>query len=266
LGSKLARVPEASDIKDINYDRILEIGKQFYGNAKDFTFYFVGNYDEKTLLPLIEQYIASLPNNGFKLKNKQIPYANGKVSNVFTKTMENPQNQATEIWYTKAPFTLKNSVLADVSARLLEMKYLRTIREELSAAYHAGANYGLLRDYDNKAAISISAVAQLNPEKSDIAIPYFFKGMEETVAQPNAEDLLKVKEILLKQAAVSEKNNVYWLGALSTYERMGVDTHSDYKEMVKNLKASEISDFLKNVILKSGNHFEIIMKAVKNEK
>ena len=40
------------------------------------------------------------------------------------------------------------------------MKYLRTIREELSAAYHAGANYGLLRDYDNKAAISISAVAQ----------------------------------------------------------------------------------------------------------
>lgn len=176
MGSKLARVPEASDIKDINYDRILEIGKQFYGNAKDFTFYFVGNYDEKTLLPLIEQYIASLPNNGFKLKNKQIPYANGKVSNVFTKAMENPQNQATEIWYTKAPFTLKNFVLADVSARLLEMKYLHTIREELSAAYHAGANYGLLRDYDNKAAISISAVAQLNPEKSDIAIPYFFKG------------------------------------------------------------------------------------------
>ena len=92
--------------------------------------------------------------------------------------MENPQNQATEIWYTKAPFTLQYMVLADVSARLLEMKYLRTIREELSAAYHAGANYGLLRDYDNKAAISISAVAQLNPEKSDIAIPYFFKGMD----------------------------------------------------------------------------------------
>ena len=64
----------------------------------------------------------------------------------------------------------------------------------------------------------------------------------------------------------TEKSNGYWLGALSTYERMGVDTHSDYKEMVKNLKASEISDFLKNVILKSGNHFEIIMKAVKNEK
>ena len=266
LGSKIGRIPTSAEINAINYDRLMALAKEYYGNAKDFTFYFVGNYDEKTLLPLIEQYIASLPNNGFKLKNKQIPYAKGKVSNIFTKAMENPQNQATEIWYTKAPFTLQYMVLADVSARLLEMKYLRTIREELSAAYHAGANYGLLRDYDNKAAISISAVAQLNPEKSDIAIPYFFKGMDETIAQPNAEDLQKVKEILLKQAAVSEKSNGYWLGALSTYERMGVDTHSDYKEMVKNLKASEISDFLKNVILKSGNHFEIIMKAVKNGK
>ena len=266
LGSKIGRIPTSDEIKVISYDRLMALAKEYYGNAKDFTFYFVGNYDEKTLLPLIEQYIASLPNNGFKLKNKQIPYAKGKVSNVFTKAMENPQNQATEIWYTKAPFTLQYMVLADVSARLLEMKYLRTIREELSAAYHAGANYGLLRDYDNKAAISITAVAQLNPEKSDIAIPYFFKGMDETIAQPNAEDLQKVKEILLKQAAVSEKTNGYWLGALSTYERMGVDTHSDYKEMVKNLKASEISDFLKNVILKSGNHFEIIMKAVKNGK
>ena len=44
-----------------------------------------------------------------------------------------------------------------------------------------------------------------------------FCSMEETVAQPNAEDLQKVKEILLKQAAVSEKSNGYWLGALSTY-------------------------------------------------
>ena len=34
---------------------------------------------------------------------------------------------------------------------------------------YKNANYGLLRDYDNKAAISITAVAQLNPEKSDIA-------------------------------------------------------------------------------------------------
>ena len=265
LGSKLARIPSADDIKDLSYDRILEIGKQFYGNAKDFTFYFVGNYDEKTLLPLIEQYIASLPNNGFKEKNKAIAMAKGEVSNVFTKAMANPQTQATEMWYAKAPYTLKNSVLADVAARLLEMKYLRTIREELSAAYHAGASSGVIRDYDDKVQITITGNAQLNPEKADEAIPYFFKGLNETVEKADADDLQKVKEILLKQAAVSEKTNGYWIGVLSTLNRFGLDTHTDYKNTIKAVDGNAVSDFLKNTILKSGNHLEIIMKAVKED-
>ena len=46
--------------------------------------------------------------------------------------MENPQNQATEIWYTKAPFTLQYMVLADVSARLLEMKPVLLIHPDES--------------------------------------------------------------------------------------------------------------------------------------
>ena len=266
LGSKMARVPSAEDIKNMSYDRILELAKIYFGNAKDFTFYFVGNYDENTLLPLIEQYIASLPNNGFALKNKPIAMAKGEVSNVFSKAMGNPQSQATEMWTAKEPFTLKTSVLADVTARLLEMKYLRTIREELSAAYHAGASYGVIRDIDKKAVITITGEAQLNPEKADVAIPYFFKGLKETVEAPDANDLQKVKEILLKQAGVSEKTNGYWINALSTLKETGVDTHTDYKNIVKSVDAKSVSDFLQNQVLKSGNHLEVIMKATQEEK
>lgn len=263
LGSKMARIPSSDDVKSISYDRILELQKLYYGNAKDFTFYFVGNYDEKTLLPLIEQYIASLPNNGFKLKNKQIPYAQGEVNNTFEKAMGNPQSQAREIWQAKSPLSLKTMVLADISARLLEMKYLRTIREEMSAAYSAGARYGVIRDYDNKCSISLTAMAQLNPEKADAAIPYFKKGMEETIQDAVDNDLAKIKEILLKQAGVDAKTNSHWLDVLNLYVRYGIDEQTGYKEMVKNITEKEISDFLQNTMLKSGNHFQIIMKAVK---
>lgn len=265
LGNKMARIPSADDVKGISYDRILDLAKQYYGNAKDFTFYFVGNYDEKTLLPLIEQYIASLPNNGFKLKNKQIPFAQGEISNVFDKSMENPQTQAMEMWYSKAPFTLRNSVLADFSARLLEMKYLRIIREDLSAAYHTSATSGVIRDFDNKVAITLTASAQLNPEKAEQAIPYFEKELKGTIAKPDEADMQKVREILLKQAGVSEKTNGYWIGVLSTLKELGVDTHSDYKSIIKSIDAKSISDFLTQQLLKSGNHLEIIMKAVKNK-
>ena len=266
LGNKLALLPEAEDIKNINYDRVLDMQKQLYGNAKDFTFYFVGNYDEKVLLPLIEQYIASLPNKGMKLKNQKIPYAKGEVKNIFTKAMENPQSQAREMWFVKLPaYTQKTAVLADISARLLEMKYLRSIREELSAAYSTGASCGLIFDYDGKLALTINGTAQLNPDKVDAAVPCFFKGMEETIAAPDANDLQKVKEILLKQAGVDEKTNSYWMQVLSMYDLRKVDTHTNYREMVKSVTAQQISDFLKNVVLKSGNHFEVIMKAEKNK-
>ena len=266
LGNKLALLPNVEDIQNINYDRVLDMQKQLYGNAKDFTFYFVGNYDEKVLLPLIEQYIASLPNKGMKLKNQKIPYAKGEVKNIFTKAMENPQSQAREMWFVKLPaYTQKTAVLADISARLLEMKYLRSIREELSAAYSTGASCGLIFDYDGKLALTINGTAQLNPDKVDAAIPCFFKGMEETIAAPDANDLQKVKEILLKQAGVDEKTNSYWMQVLSMYDLRKVDTHTNYREMVKSVTAQQISDFLKNVVLKSGNHFEVIMKAEKNK-
>ena len=266
LGNKLALLPNVEDIQNINYDRVLDMQKQLYGNAKDFTFYFVGNYDEKVLLPLIEQYIASLPNKGMKLKNQKIPYAKGEVKNIFTKAMENLQSQAREMWFVKLPaYTQKTAVLADISARLLEMKYLRSIREELSAAYSTGASCGLIFDYDGKLALTINGTAQLNPDKVDAAVPCFFKGMEETIAAPDANDLQKVKEILLKQAGVDEKTNSYWMQVLSMYDLRKVDTHTNYREMVKSVTAQQISDFLKNVVLKSGNHFEVIMKAEKNK-
>ena len=266
LGNKLALLPNVEDIQNINYDRVLDMQKQLYGNAEDFTFYFVGNYDEKVLLPLIEQYIASLPNKGMKLKNQKIPYAKGEVKNIFTKAMENPQSQAREMWFVKLPaYTQKTAVLADISARLLEMKYLRSIREELSAAYSTGASCGLIFDYDGKLALIINGTAQLNPDKVDAAVPCFFKGMEETIAAPDANDLQKVKEILLKQAGVDEKTNSYWMQVLSMYDLRKVDTHTNYREMVKSVTAQQISDFLKNVVLKSGNHFEVIMKAEKNK-
>ena len=266
LGNKLALLPNAEDIQNINYDRVLDMQKQLYGNAKDFTFYFVGNYDEKVLLPLIEQYIASLPNKGMKLKNQKIPYAKGEVKNIFTKAMEIPQSQAREMWFVKLPaYTQKTAVLADISARLLEMKYLRSIREELSAAYSTGASCGLIFDYDGKLALTINGTAQLNPDKVDAAVPCFFKGMEETIAAPDANDLQKVKEILLKQAGVDEKTNSYWMQVLSMYDLHKVDTHSNYRELVKAVDAQQISNFLKNVVLKSGNHFEVIMKAEKNK-
>ena len=255
------RIPSAENIEGISYDRVLEIWKNLYGNAADFTFTFVGNYDEAQLCQFIEQYIASLPSKGkATLTQKEIrTFANGEKNRSFEKKMENPQAQANSIWRSNpVKFTLQNSVMQDVSGRMLDMMLNREIRERLSAAYHAGAESEL--DVDGPATyISIKGTGKLNPDKAAEAIPEFQKGMKSLVAAPNADDLLKVKQILLKQADVDAKTNRYWTGVLNTWKRFGVDVYTDYKKTVEAVSTKSVSDFLKNVVLKSKNHVEVIM-------
>ncbi len=255
------RIPTAEAVESINYDRVLEIGRKLYGNAANFTFVFVGNYDEALLRSYIEQYIASLPSKGTPdLKAKEMrTFVNGKKSNNFEKQMENPQAQASEIWRSgPVENTLENRVLADVSGRLLDMTFNREIREKLSAAYHAGAESDV--DVDGLSTfISITGTAMLNPDKAKEAINEFSKGMDATIASPNQDDLAKVKQILLKQADVDAKTNGHWIGILNSLNRFGVDYHTDYKKTVENITPYSISKFLKDVVTKSGNHISVTM-------
>lgn len=261
--NKFQRVPKVEDIQAIDYDRALSTIKKYFGNANDFTFMFVGNYDEETLLPLINTYIASLPGKGKAIANKQFAMAEGKVQNKFEKKMPNPQSQAIEYWRSApAENTLRDRVTADIAGRILDMAYNRSIREELSAAYHAGADGGFQTLADGKMCYFIQGSAQLNPDKAAEAIPCFFDGMKKTIAEPNEEDMKKAKEILLKQADVNAKTNGYWVGTLAKWIKYGIDFHSDYKSTVSATTPKIISDFLQNVILGSGNHAEIIMNAV----
>ena len=255
------RIPSEEGLKNVSYDRVLEMGKTLYGNAANFTFTFVGNYDEAVLRQLVEQYIASLPSKGkADLKSKEVrTYVNGKRTNHFDKQMENPQAQVNEIWRSKAvKYTLPNIVINDVSSRMLDMVFNREIRENLSAAYHAGAE-GELDTGGPVVYMTIVGNAMLNPDKVAEAVPQFEKGMKSTIASPNAEDLNKVKQILLKQADVDAKTNRYWLTVINRFNRYGVDIHTDYKKTIEAVTAQAVSKHLQETILKSGNHIEVQM-------
>ena len=255
------RIPTAEQIESVSYDRVLEMAKMMFNNAANFTFTFVGNFDEAQLIELCEQYIASLPSKGAPdLKIKELrTLANGKVVNHFDKEMENPQAQALVSWRSKpVKYSLQNNVINDITSRMLDMTFNREIRERLSAAYHAGASTNVMTG-GPITYLAIQGSAMLNPDKVNEAMPEFQKGMEATIASPNVEDLNKVKQILLKQADVDAKTNNYWLTVIDRWNRFGVDIHTDYKQTVEAVTPKAISNHLKKVILKSGNRVEVLM-------
>ena len=247
------------DLKNVNYDRILEIAKDRFKNAGQFTFVFIGNFDEQTLRPLIEQYVASLPATKQKAEDfKEIlTLAKGQVVNKFTVKTESPKAIALEEWYTDMPYTLDNMVKLDAVGQILSMIYLKTIREDESAAYSCGASgYFNLSSHSPKA--MLQGYCPMNPDKQELAIRLLHEGIANMQKQIDADQLNKVKEYMLKQYDVNVKKNGYWINTITTFKDYGMDVHTDYKKVVDALTVDNVRDFL-NKFLKGGNHVEVIM-------
>ena len=250
---------QVEDLKNINYDRILEIAKDRFKNAGQFTFVFVGNFDEQTLRPLIEQYVASLPATKQKAEDfKEIlTLAKGEVVNNFKVKTESPKATAFEYWYADMPYTLENQVKIDAVGQILSMIYLKTIREEESAAYSCGAAGGFnLSSHQAKAALQ--GYCPMNPDKQEIAVRLLHEGIANMQKAIDADQLAKTKEYMLKQFDVDAKKNGYWINTITNYKDFGVDFHTNYKKTVESLTVENVRDFL-NKFLKNGNHVEVIM-------
>ena len=250
---------DVKDLKDINYDRILEIAKERFQNAGQFTFVIAGNFDEQTIRPLIEQYIASLP--ATKAKPEQfkevITFAKGEVVNQFKVKTESPKATAREMWYAEMPYTLDNIVKLDAVGQVLSMIYLKTIREDESAAYSCGAA-GHFNTGTNQPKALLQAYCPMNPDKSELAVRLLHEGIQNMAKQVDADQLQKVKDYMLKQADIDAKQNSYWINTITTFKEYGLDVNTDYKKTVEALTVDNVRDFL-NELLKSGNHVEVIM-------
>ena len=250
---------DVKDLKDIDYDRILAIAKERFQNAGQFTFVISGNFDEQTIRPLIEQYIASLPATGAKAEdfNEILTLAQGEVINQFKVKTESPKATAYELWYADMPYTLENNVKLDAVGQILSMIYLKTIREDESAAYSCGSR-GYFNNSSRQAKATLIAGCPMNPDKSELAVRLLHEGIAKMAQEVDADQLQKVKDYMLKQADIDAKTNSYWINTITTFKEYGLDMFTDYKKTVEALTVESVRDFL-NELLKSGNHVEVIM-------
>ncbi len=252
---------EVADIDNISYDRCMEIIRENTANAADYTFTFVGNYDEATLLPLIEQYIASLPaKKATKKSEKDIrTLFTGNKTNYFTRKMETPRPQVANIYYCDIENNLENSVLMNVAGEVLSMEMLNQVREEASAAYSCGAGMSISYMANKGYAILSSNAPISEVSKLDMAAELMKKIVIEGGKAVDADKVKKVKDNMLKEADIMFKSNGFWMAAISQWKEYGIDVYSDYKKTIEGVTAEKVAALIKRV-LASGNHAEIIMR------
>ena len=240
---------KVEDLSKINYDRILQIAKERTASAKGWEFTIIGNFDEATIRPLICQYLGALPSKKVNPEGKIVErLAQGQIENIFTRKMETPKATGYMIWHNEEmPYTLENSIKADIAGQILSMIYLKKIREDASAAYSCGAMGQTQYDPEYRT-ILLLAYCPMKPEMKDVALKIMSDEVPALANEVDADMLTKVKEYMLKHIDDQRKGNAYWRGVVNQFDRYGIDEDTDYQAIVEAQTVESIKAFMQEFL------------------
>lgn len=256
----LSRLPKAETFEKADYNRMIQIQRERLANARDYTFTFVGNFDEAVMRQYVEQYIASLPSTKKTTKKVDVKHIwNGHVENRFKAKMQDGQSIVVEAWRSNnVPYTVENRTLLRAAADVLEAVYLKSIREESGASYTVSAQADV--DTDGKEYyFTLMGYCPCDPAKAELAESLLKQGMNDAAKSIDPEVLKKVKEALLNHFDDDCRNNKQWLNYIYRYNKYGVDFFNGYKNVVNAITPEKLSAFIRDSILKSGHHAEVVM-------
>ena len=248
-------------IDQIDYNRIMEMYKDRFKEAGDFTFLFVGNINLEEAKPLIETYLGGLPtiNRKENFKDIEMDIQKGTHKNVFEKQMETPKATVISVISGHCDFTPKNNLLMSMLSQTMNMVYIETIREKEGASYGVSA-MGQMNCYPKPEA-NFQIYFDTDPAKREKMEQIVMSELQKVAQEgPNPEHLAKVKEYMLKQYTESIKENGYWLNQLLEYYFSNIDMNTNYEKLVNETTAEDVKNFAK-ALLDQGNIIEVTMTA-----
>lgn len=251
LGAKLS----LDDLDSVSYDRILDLHRDRFGDMSDFDFYIVGDFDVDSLRPLVERYLASLPAAGRLEKASDIGYhyAKGRGRMDFTTPMETPQAIAYTFYNAPCDYNLANVIKAHAYGSLVQEALLRDLREDRGWTYsikaHGGVGAGM--NGDDPSNFIMPVYIRVAPENSDSTFAIVAQTAESLADPANIsdDDLLKIKQFMIKSYRQNIEDNGYWLTVLHVYDKFGRDMHSDYPALVESLTPADIARFAADTVL-----------------
>ena len=257
----LATRLKADMIDQIDYNRVMEMYKDRFKEAGDFTFMLVGNINLEEAKPLIETYLGGLPtiNRKENFQDLKLNRREGTHKNVFEKQMATPKATVISVISGNCEHNLKNNLLMTMLSQTMDMVYTETIREKEGATYGVGA-VGQLSKYPKEEAI-FQIYFDTDPAKREKMEQLVMAELQKVAQEgPRPEHLAKVKEFLLKKHVENAKENSYWLGQLLQYYWYNVDMNTGYEKLVNELTVEDVKNFIKT-LLDQGNIIEVTMTA-----
>ncbi|HEY0763396.1 MAG TPA: insulinase family protein [Pyrinomonadaceae bacterium] len=238
------RTLTAASVDEWNLDKSLAFYKDRFADASDFTFYFVGNFDEATIKPLVERYLGALPS----LKRKEtwkdigVKLPSGVIEKRVEKGIE-PKSRAAIVFSGPFVFDQERRVAIRAMSEILQTRLLELIREELGGTYSITAAYGYSKF--PKQEYSIAIQFGCSPERTDDLIKRVFGEIEKfKVDGPTEKQLTDEREALLREFETNSKQNGYLLNQIALRFQNGEDPAGIWlvPEFYQKLDAATIKD------------------------
>ncbi len=234
-------LPVKEDWQKVDFERAIEIYRDRFADAGDFTFIMVGAFDVEKVKPLIEQYVASLP--GIK-RNES--YVDLGIRPPYEKTIQNvykgndPKSLAIVYFEKEKPWNARDAYMIGVLNDILMFKYIDILREEMSGVYTVRARASLQKIPYSYASLQI--LIPCAPENADsliyVAINELVKIQKNGVEE---NDIIKVRETRRRVLETNLESNNYWLKAIQDALMTENTLQNVTKEnLIKEISSSEI--------------------------
>jgi zinc protease len=256
----LASRIRTEDLDRASYSRIMEMYRERFADASDFTFIFVGNISADSMIPMMKQYLATLPslNRAEQGNAARLPaLRRGKYANRFNCTMETPKATVMTLHSGQMTYSLENLVLASMLQQILDLVYTEKVREQESGSYHVATNISIADFPKGRTVLQIGF--DTDPAMQDRLAATVRDELDAIVRNgPRETDFIKTRDNMLKRYDESLQENSFWLGALDGYYFDGFDGFTSYKDVLNSITPAQVQDFAK-ALLEQGNCVEVVM-------
>ena len=256
--------PTEEMLDKISLDKVMEVYKDRFADASDFTFFFVGNFEVEAMKEMTAKYLGNLPNLGRNetWKDMNINMVGGNINKTLIKG-EAPKSQIDMTFHGDYEgWTPKEVIKFYMAADLLRIKMRESMREDKGGVYGVGVRGNVSRYPQSKYSINISFNSE--PDKVEELIKTGLNDIE-TIRKEGVQekDLNKVKETRVQSRTKDLKENRWWMNNIQGVYRDGWNSFDNfaldkYQSIVESITPAEIQETIQKHY-KNDNFMQIVM-------
>ena len=243
-------IPTQAQLDGISRQEIYNIYKKQLEPAAGYQIFFVGNVNEKTLKPLVEKYLASIPTGTGPLNWKDVEpgFPKGKT-NVKVNMGQAPQSTVAMVMEGRYKYDFENNVKMNVLVGALNIEMLNKLRIEERKIYgvYVSPTLSKLPTEKYTLVMGFGCAPQNVDGLVNSALGVFEKFREKGA---DAATLEKVKETSVRTRQTAVRTNKYWLNQLINADFYGskIPSLQEYINAVHAVTANDVKKMARKYI------------------